>query len=143
MTVIAWDGKTLAADRRCMLGNTIRSTTKIFRVFGELVGVSGDYVRGLEVLAWFRAGAVPADFPTPRGTFQGNLLVISASGKARRYEEGPIPYMLEDVHAAAGCGDESALVAMHLGATAREAVEITSRFNYGCGNGVDTLTLEY
>lgn len=141
MTVIAWDGKTLAADRRCMLGNTIRSTTKIFRVYGELVGVSGDYVRGLEVLEWFREGAVADRFPAPRGAFQGNLIVIDAKGRARRYEENPIPYMLEDEHAAAGCGDESALVAMALGATAREAVEIVCRFNYGCGNGIDTLEI--
>ena len=34
MTVIAWDGRTLAADKRAVFGgNLILTTTKIFRVY--------------------------------------------------------------------------------------------------------------
>ena len=35
--------------------------------------------------------------------------------------------------------DESAMVAMELGATSAKAVELASKYNTGCGFGVDTL----
>ena len=142
MSVIAWDGKTLAADKRCLIGSTIRSSTKIFRVGDSLVGLSGDFIRALEVLEWLKLGDRSEKFPAMRGDRHGNLLVVDARGDVWKYEEGPIPYQLDGPHAAAGCGDESALVAMHMGASAAEAVAIVSLFNNGCGNGVDTLTLE-
>ena len=47
---------------------------------------------------------------------------------------------VEDQFAAWGSGRDFALTAMHLGKSAREAVEIACLFENGCGNGVDVLT---
>lgn len=145
MTVLAWDGVTLAADKRCVSGNTIKTTTKIFRLpNGELAGVSGDRARAEEMLQWLAMSGNVSDFPIKRNGDDdfASLLVIDKNGRARRYENAPMPFYFDDKHATAGSGEEGALIAMHLGASSAEAVRIVSLFNTGCGNGVDTLTLD-
>jgi hypothetical protein len=49
MTVIVWDGKTLAADKQATQADLKRKVTKIHRLRGHLVGVSGDWDRGRRV----------------------------------------------------------------------------------------------
>ena len=66
MTVLAWDGHTLAADKRAVMGTMILTTTKIFRVGDALVGYAGDACFGEEMVAWFKRGAKPEDFPSSR-----------------------------------------------------------------------------
>jgi hypothetical protein len=70
------------------------------------------------------------------------MLVISRTGLIRQYLDGPVPATITQKHAAIGCGEESAYVAMSCGLDARAAVEMVCRFNSGCGGGVDTLTLD-
>lgn len=144
MTVIAWDGKTLAADKRMCAGDTVKTTTKIFRFGRELLGFSGDISVGAELLDWYRAGAKPESFPAINRCKDSvaSLMLIRADGTAWRYESGPSPFRCEGEFCAWGSGDESALVAMACGKSAAEAIEVVARFNNGCGNGVDTLTLE-
>lgn len=143
MTCIAFDGKTLAADKLVCYGNTKGTVTKIFRHGAELLGVAGSVAIGFEVMEWYKAGAVPAQYPTSnRPADDGaSLIVIRSDGTVWKFERGPYPYRIEDAQSAFGCGDESAKVAMACGLSAREAVLMACRFNTGCGNGVDTLTL--
>lgn len=143
MTVIAWDGKTLAADKLMCNGSTRGITTKIFRHGGELLGVTGDLSVGMEMLAWFKAGAVPAEFPASnRDPQKGCSLVrITANGEVFKYESGPHPFECEGTFFAFGSGDLCALVAMECGLTAHDAVEMAAHFDTGCGSGVDTLRL--
>lgn len=144
MTVVCWDGKTLAADRRSVLGSTIYPVTKIWRIRGCLVGGAGDFERINEMAAWFAAGENPEKLPP----FQrdnndfASLLVIQPGGVIMRYDRGPIPFKIESRHYSIGSGREYAATAMHLGKTAKEAVEITSELDMTCGNGVDTLEFE-
>lgn len=146
MTVIAWDGRTLAADKLCTFGPTKGTVTKIFRHGDCLVGIAGNLSVGMETLEWFKAGAVPADYPAANRVDRSegggaSLFVIRPDGTAWKYESTPVPWKFDSAFCAVGSGDESALVAMHCGKSAREAVEIVCRFNTGCGNGVDILTL--
>ena len=60
MTVIAWDGKALAADRRAVNCGLARTVCKIERVKGALVGMSGDHGVAAEMLKWFTSGG---EFP--------------------------------------------------------------------------------
>jgi 20S proteasome alpha/beta subunit len=144
MTCIAWDGKTLAADKRACNGTLYRTVTKIFRVGDSLMGYSGDPSFGEGMRAWIAGGEKPDDFPA----FQRDkddwvvTLVIRANGTIHKYERTPNPITFEDKHFAIGCGRDFALAAMHLGKTAREAVEVAIALDSGCGNGIDTLTLE-
>lgn len=143
MTVIAWDGKTLAADKRACIGSMIRTTTKIFRVGDCLVGYSGEACFGEQMVAWFKAGAKVDDFPAAQRDKDDwcGLLVIHPDGKIAKYERTPYPLCFEDGQFAFGSGRDYALAAMYCGKTAAEAVEVTCALDNGCGNGVDTLEL--
>ena len=143
MTVIAWDGKTLAADKRATFGTLIRTTTKIFRVGDALAGYCGDAAFGEEMIAWLKRGAEPADFPASNRDKDdwAPMLVIRKGAPVARYERSPYPVLFEDETFAIGCGRDFAIAAMHLGKNAREAVEVAIALDSGCGNGIDTLEL--
>lgn len=96
------------------------------------------------MIEWFKAGAVPTAYPpTNRTENQGaSLIVVRNDRTVWKFESSPVPFRVEGDFCAFVCGDESALIAMDCGKSAREAVEITSRYNTGCGNGIDTLELE-
>ena len=142
MSVIAWDGHTLAADKRASLGTLIKTTTKIFRIGDSLCAYAGDAAGGEEMLAWFSNGAKPADFPAgQRGDDWSGLLVIR-EGEILKYEQSPYPVRFEDKFFAIGCGRDFALAAMHLGHDARSAVEVAIALDSGCGNGIDMLRLD-
>lgn len=147
MSVIAWDGKTLAADKRASFGSTIRTTTKIFRHGNALVAYAGDASHGEEVRAWWASGADPDQFPTSQRDKDdwAGLLVIRKGERGpviARYERTPYPIYFEDEQFSIGSGRDFALAAMFLGCDARRAVEVASALDSGCGNGVDTLTFE-
>jgi len=144
MTTIAWDGKTLAADKRATHGGLIFTVTKIFRIRGYLVGASGDFDRIMETIAWFSDGADPAKVPPhsrSNDEYVG-MLVIGPGGLIEKYERGPLPYRIESKLHAIGSGRDFAMAAMYLGKTAIEAVEVATALDTGTGNGVDTLMLE-
>ena len=142
MSVIAWDGKQLAADKRACIGSLICTTTKIFLVRDCLVGYAGEADAGEEMLAWFRDGADPAKFPASQRDkdIWATFLVIHPDKTILKYEHTPYPLRFHDLIFAIGSGRDFALAAMALGRTAQEAVEVACNFDNGCGNGLDYLT---
>lgn len=144
MSCIAWDGYTLAADKRASLGTLIRTTTKIYRSGDALIGYAGGADFSEQMRAWFDRGAKPDDFPESQRDKEdwAGLLVIRKGQPIARYERTPYPVYFDDKQFAIGCGRDFALAAMYLGKTAREAVEVAIALDSGCGNGIDTLTLE-
>jgi 20S proteasome alpha/beta subunit len=142
MTVIAWDGTMLAADKRLCFGDLATTTTKIFKVADSLVGYSGDCDAGEEMLAWFRSGAMPEAFPPyqRQNDRWAGLLVITPDKRIKKYERTPYPLIIQDKCFAIGSGRDFALAAMHLGYSARDAVEVTCQLDSSCGNGIDVLT---
>ncbi len=143
MTVIAFDGRTLAADKRALIGGLSRSTTKIHRVGASLVGFAGDGAQGMEMLAWLRKGAKPVAFPESQRDDDdwASVIVVRPGGFIDLYERTPYPIRYEDKIFAVGSGRDFALAAMHLGLSAKQAVEVACVFDPGCGNGVDELRL--
>lgn len=145
MTVIAWDGECLAADKRMLAGDTAQSTTKLFRLpDGALVGITGDFCFGLEMVEWLKAGADPATFRSEwRDPSKGGcVLVVRPDRQVVSYESSPIPIPFSHSFCATGSGSLGALVALACGRSASEAVALACMFSSGCGNGVDTLRLE-
>jgi len=143
MTCVAWDGKTLAADKRAVNSGMIFTVTKIFKVRGRLVAASGDFDRVNESVAWFAAGADPAKMP-PYARDNSDfvaMLVIEKDGTILKYERSAVPFKIESPFYAIGSGRDYAMAAMHLGHSAMEAVEVACALDSGCGNGIDTLTL--
>jgi len=143
MTVIAWDGKTLAADKRMTYGGHFNTVTKLARAGRYICGFSGPQQAIGGFVAWLNDGENPATFPFGKEEEQKvYALCIRDDGTVWKFENSPYPMRLEDTHAASGSGRDYARAAMHLGKSAREAVEIACLFDESCGNGVDTLSFD-
>lgn len=144
MTVIAWDGKTLAADKLASNGGMKCEVTKIFRINGCLVGGAGEVPFILEMIEWIRNGRIVADYPVSQRSKDDwqPLLVIEKDGTPSLYERTPYPVRYEHKHVAIGSGREYARAAMHLGYDAARAVDTAIALDGDCGAGIDTLVLD-
>ncbi|WP_316415289.1 hypothetical protein [Mesoterricola silvestris] len=140
MTVIAWDGKTLAADRQATNCGLASSCTKIQRFEnGAIVGMTGEIAGGLNLFKWYANGSDPEKWPARQATDDWSRLIVVENGKAFTYEHLPVPVPVEDPFMAWGSGCDFAMGALAMGADARMAVEIASRFSDSCGMGVDAF----
>lgn len=144
MTVIAWDGNTLAADRKATSGDYQFAVTKIKRLrSGELIATCDNTASGLVMIKWYENGADKDKFPeSQKGDDWSLTLIVGTDRSLRIYEKFPEPIIIEEPFTAIGSGREYALAAMAMGADAKTAVEIACRFSPGCGLGVDILNLE-
>jgi hypothetical protein len=143
MTVIAWDGTTLAADKRALCSNKPTTVTKIFRCKREpttVLAVSGELTLGLQMVHWYdELGADPEKLPAFQSTGDYVGLVKLTPDGLWQFEKGGVPFKVEDRYYAMGSGRDYALAAMYLGKNAVEAVQIACVFDTGCGNGVDAM----
>lgn len=142
MTVVAWDGTTLAADKMTSFGGLHGTSVKVHRVRDLLVSGCGITALIEEMVQWVKDGCDPLKFPPlQRDSREGvSLLVVRRDGVLHQYEQTPYPLVLYNKQWALGSGRDFAMAAMYLGKTAREAVEIASVLCHDCGNGVDELT---
>lgn len=143
MTVVAWDGKTLAADKRGTSGGFRKTITKLFRIDNHLVGINGSAAHAGAFLAWFVAGRDPATFPTIAEKEEFLFaLAISPAKNILSFEGTAYPVLIESPFHACGSGRDFAIAAMHLGCDAVKAVEVASAYQVDCGDGVDALTFD-
>lgn len=143
MTVIAWDGKTLAADKQRSIRGTMSRCTKIRRAAsGEVLAIAGDESAGLQMVAWYEGGAEAAAWPKCQDSDDGwaRLVVFSRDG-LKYYDKAPVAITVEDPFAAFGSGMDAALGALAMGASASRAVEIASQLIDSCSGGVDAMEL--
>ncbi len=140
MTTIAWDGRTLAGDRRGNAAGMAYEVCKLRRTGdGRLLGFSGDIGVGMLMLDWLdRGGARPPQQDTERWA---TVLEITPDGACWCHGRDA-RWRIEQPFFAIGSGRDFALAAMALGRTAAEAVDLAARFDTGTGNGVDALALE-
>lgn len=147
MTVIAWDGRNLAADKRMNAGtgNPLATITKIRRLAsGSLVGWCGGLSFCQAIVAWLEAGGDPTAIEETwfeHEELAGQVLFIAPDRTILLYEHA-FPIEIENKFYAMGTGGAYATAAMHLGHDAVEAVKVACVYDSGCGNGVDVLTLE-
>ena len=144
MTVIVWDGKTLAADRRVSHGSTIGCpTVKLHRVDDGIIGLSGGTSDVAEFLNWYRKGADFEKFPAHLRTDNNSFLALLVrKGGVYMFSSSPFPSLCAGRYVAIGCGMEAALAALECGKDALGAVVIASRVNSGCGDGADIMLPE-
>ncbi len=145
MTILAWDGTTLAADKMATNNGVASTVTKIFQLDKDrIIGISGHLTRGLELVDWLAKNGTPESFPKGTDGEWFCALLIQRLPLNRiyvyKYEGRATCYRIHDTYTAAGSGRDFALMAMHLGKTAREAVELTCELSTECGCGVDTLS---
>lgn len=145
MTVIAWDGHTLAADKRATVAGMATTATKIHRLHDGLIAFSGCGSHAAELLNWFKGERKPEDYPRRDANSDngaGTLFITNDRRILMYSQTSPHPEVVEDKFFARGAGRDYAMAAMHLGCDARRAVEVACAFDVGCGNGIDTLELK-
>lgn len=144
MTCIAFDGKTLAADKRAeRAGAGHAKVTKVFKINGCLLAIAGSYDVGMQLVHWFQNGCIAEDYPALQSEDnEASLMVITPERRITHYERTPAPLIFEQEKTAMGSGRDYALAAMHLGCNARQAVEVACVFDVFCGNGVDEISFD-
>ena len=143
MTTVAWDGTSIAADRR-IVGEGIAGTAgKLFRLKNGCVLAGAGYLdQVLEVAAWINAGCKEDKKPKfPEDLAEGSsLLLVDPKGRAYFLTW---PYLrrlqVNEKFVAVGSGAHFAMGAMAMGADARRAVVIAARFDPNTGGGVNVL----
>lgn len=139
MTVIAWDGKTLAADRQGTNCGMRFPATKLFHLAdGTVVAGTGVLAAVHRMKQWYENGADVSNYPDCQKTNDDwcRLVVVKPGGSVTYYEGQPVGIPSESVPAAWGSGRDFAMGAMLAGANAVRAVEITNMVSVDCGFGV-------
>lgn len=146
MSIVVWDGDTLATDKAATDGTTKWTATKAWHHnIGShmpliLSGV-GPLQTILAMKNWAVEGADQNNFPSAQLTpLFCHFLIVSFTGLVR-YEQGPIPIDHGRMKCAFGEGAPFAYGAMAMGADAAKAVEIANQHSVHCGLGVDTYKL--
>ena len=151
MTVIAWDGRYLVADRQAMHGDRRVEVTKfrieVFDGVPTVAAWSGDLDGGYEMIDWYRRGAKREEWPALQHNEDAwtRLILCRRECWPISYETRPYPIAADRDHDAWGSGRDFALGALRHGASAAEAVMIAIELCPSCGMGfdiVDTRTLE-
>ncbi len=139
MTVIAWDGKTLAADRQCTDGNIVSECTKIFKVDGAAIAFCGRDSAIIELLDWYTSGCNPEEWPKFQKPDNFTTMIVALDGKCFEYEERHTSRPIEGNFMAWGSGRNFAVAAMDLGKSASEAVAVASKHCCYSGMGIDAF----
>lgn len=144
MTVIAWDGHNLVADRQLSTDGMIQSATKIWRLKdGSLVGAAGVFSNAVAFVKWLDAGADPEAYKDDWDTEEGGFTIIRIT-KDREIliYVSQVPFTIEDDFAAIGSGAPYAIGALAAGLNSIRAVEIAMEYSADCGRGTNILTLD-
>jgi ATP-dependent protease HslVU (ClpYQ) peptidase subunit len=135
VTTVAWDGKTLAADRQVSSGSAVyRATGKLHAIPGGVIGCCGSVPQIQRALNWIRAG-MKGD--APELDEFGAISVIDGE-VAIWDDETPIPIGAGE-RIAIGSGGSWAMAAMDFGKSAIEAVEYAATRDHDTGCGVDSV----
>ena len=140
MTTIAWDGKTLAADRQAHHGtsNTKYERKKLSVLDGKAIAGAGRASLNDAMTNWITCGG-----DLPDACKEGEYTVVVAKGEnnCEVYEGVPIPLVIPaGVKLAWGSGAQAAMAAMECGKNAEEAIQIASRVDLDTGMGYDSHT---
>jgi hypothetical protein len=139
MTTIAWDGKTLAADRQLTASGVRYVTTKAHRLDdGSLFASCGALENNAAVLGYLN-GTAEKPIIENDGDFDG--ILIKPDGTAWMLNKKLHAVRIETDRFSTGSGRDFALLAMHMGKSAKEAVEIASELDIWTGMGVTCLSL--
>lgn len=137
MTTVAYDGRSLAADRQISCDGTVyRSAKKIHEIDGSLIACCGSVGQINHFLKWFKAGRKKK---APDLDEFGAIEITK--GRAYTWEGDSRIELGADDKVAIGSGWCWAASAMDFGKTAAEAVQYASTRDNGTGYGVDFVEI--
>ena len=137
MTTIVCNRQGMAADKRAS-GLPLLRVTKLFRINGSIIGVSGIYEQALRFVEWRRT---PDAKPAFADASNFCALELTADGRILYWGAEMIAIPVEEEYYAIGSGCPYALGAMARGASLKEAVKIAGRWDEATGSEIQTMTL--
>ena len=142
MTVVAFDGRYVAADRMISNDSGMHGTSRKINVWkDEVLVTTGAADHGEALLIWYKDGKKPDAFPRETHNKDASLYIFKLNAPVMCFQCWPAPVIFTMTEFAAGCGTEVARTAMYLGRDAREAAKITCELNVYCGGGIDYVDL--
>jgi hypothetical protein len=141
---LAWDGRTLAADRLSCHANLKQSGRKIHDCGDFVYAQCGAVYETNAIRRWLAAGAPTDARPTLDGEGSWGIVVRKeTAGKLVYLVQGKQPELcpVREKFVADGSGRDFALAAMYLGKTAREAIVVAAHFDVYTGGGADAVVL--
>ena len=139
MSVVVWDGKSLAVDRGATDGFTMWELEKAWEIGDEVVTGVGPLDVILRLVTWYRGGCGADAFP--RSAQDAELIIASPVGLRRITSASPTQINHGLNLCAFGAGRDFAYGALAMGATAEQAVKVACRFSVSCGHGAQVFHL--
>jgi hypothetical protein len=141
MTTIAFDGRTLAADKGAWSNGLHQPAKKVHRITAPdgrryLVAFSGDAIFCSDVLRWMLGGEKPGKC-LPDDEQRDCAVVIDEQRRIWRLSHRLIYYRMYGRVHSHGAGQEVALGALMAGADAVKAIRITMAVSDYAARGVD------
>jgi len=131
MTIVAWDGKSLACDSRTTGGFIKDDTQKVWKIGNRYIGIAGTYSAALLAIQWMRDKT--KDKPKLELKDDNDFEAIEIiDGKAFYYDENLIGSPVSAPYAI-GSGCQYAMCAMWLGHDAKKAIGAAKNFDECCG----------
>jgi hypothetical protein len=142
MTTIAFDGRTLAADRGSWSGGLHQAVKKVHRITAPdgrrfLVAMAGDSVFATLCLAWMRGKIDSPGHCLDDDKNRDVMVVIDEKHRVWRLSSRLVYVPYEGKLHAHGAGQEIALGALMAGADAVKAIRITAQISDFAARGVD------
>lgn len=145
MTTVTADKMSMASDSQAATADVKTSVQKIWRIRGWLIGVAGSYSEAMDVIRQLKGtpGESPLEYLTTTDVKakDTNFLLLSPSGKLYESEGGGTPCPLSEGFGAIGTGSQGAMVALHMGCTAAEAVRAVKKVDPNTGGRIITRKL--
>ena len=140
MTTICYRAGVIAADSQATMGGLKMPTEpKIIMSGGRLIGAAGD-ATAINKFTAFIAGK--GKKPKLAKGEEFSAIVVDRDGHIDHWEEGMEPDRVTLPFFAIGSGDELALGAMEMGATAVQAVEVAIKWDAASGGPVVSRRIE-
>jgi hypothetical protein len=142
MSVVAWDGRFLAADR-CIISSGMRQfgskmiATRIKDKPTTVIAWTGNHSQGIALARWYLGGEEPKKWPAFQSSDDWTRLIVASEGDVWCYEQLPEKIGVDDEFSAWGSGRDYAMGAMHMRASAKEAVEAACAFDINCWFGAE------
>lgn len=144
MTTIAWDGHTLATDsQETRNGQKFLDAEKLVRIPGGFIATAGRADDGEMFIAWMAEGGSPEEKPQLSEDAKTGFVAVFLSeedGCLYEYFDTLVPLKVTGVRGW-GSGDETAVAAMGLGLTAKEAVKYCTKHDVYTGGKVQHVSV--
>lgn len=146
MTIVAYRDGVLASDSRVTVESTdagtrcFNSVQKLFRKDSSIIATVGESSPGIVFVRWYgSARRRPKVLLDPE--LDWTCLVLDKEG-LWEWDSSMEPELVAEPFYAIGAGTKAALGAMHMGASAEEAVRITCLIDPFCGGPIQVMRLE-